>query len=386
MNVNGEIEHLFYRKPIANRHTIMKTSAMEHSQKMKTLSQECFRRLHNTGDNVSESKKLDILNEFMADLKSSGYSENERLIILNSGINTYRNLKHQESSGKRPFYRDCEYKNKHEVSHLKAQKKSSWYKKGKFGSSYVSVMYVEATPDDQLIKMLRKTEHDHRISDSQRIKFVSKSGVKLVNLLQRKDPFQENCKISCKPCEYATSKGVLSNCHRSSVYYKAQCVNCDKEGKARIYHGETARNVHVRSKEHVSDLNHKRERSWMWKHIQSEHKTEQPQDITFSWKVSGTLRKPLERQLTEAVNISRAPANTNLNSKGEYNSHSVKRLKIQTNAQEFQCNECSAKFETKNDLRYHYEINHMRIICESCDYEAFGKRDYEYHNKSSHQK
>ena len=54
----------------------------------------------------------------------------------------------------------------------------------------------------------------------------------------------------------------------------------------------------------------------MWKHIQSEHKTEQPQDITFSWKVSGTMRKPLERQLTEAVNISRAPANTNLNLKG----------------------------------------------------------------------
>ena len=42
--------------------------------------------------------------------------------------------------------------------------------------------------------------------------------------------------------------------------------------------------------------------------------------MIFSEKLSGKLRKPLERQLTEAVNISRPPANTNLNSKGEYNS------------------------------------------------------------------
>ena len=76
----------------------MKTAAMEHSQKIK-ISQESSRRLHNTSDNVTEVKRLDILNEFMTDLKSSGYSENERLIILNSGINTYRNIKHQESLG-----------------------------------------------------------------------------------------------------------------------------------------------------------------------------------------------------------------------------------------------------------------------------------------------
>ena len=33
--------------------------------------------------------------------------------------------------------------------------------------------------------MLRKTGQSHRISDSQRVKFVSKSGVKLVNLSKR---------------------------------------------------------------------------------------------------------------------------------------------------------------------------------------------------------
>ena len=205
-----------------------------------------------------------------------------------------------------------------------------------------------------------------------------------MNLLQRKDPFQENCEFGCQPCEDASRRDVKSNCHRTSVYYKAQCNECESQGKTKVYHGETARNVHVRSKEHLNDLKHKRERSWMWKHIKNEHKSKNPQDITFNWKVSGKLRKPLERQMTEAVNIARAKPNEVLNSKTEYNFHSIKRLKIQNNSQDFQCFECSGKFKMKNELKIHYEINHMRIICENCDYVAFGKRDYERHN-TAHQ-
>ena len=116
-------------------------------------------------------------------------------------------------------------------------------------------MYVDVTPDDKLI---RHTESMHKISETHRIKFLSKSGVKLVNLLQRKDPFEQNCDHDCQPCEEANKLGVLSHCHRTGIYYEAKCVKCEKEGKNRIYHGETARNVHVRSKEHINDLKYKR--------------------------------------------------------------------------------------------------------------------------------
>ena len=124
-------------------------------------------------------------------------------------------------------------------------------------------MFVEATPDDKLIKMLRETESKCRISNKSRIKFVSKTGVKVVNLLQRKDPFEKNCESNCKPCESADKKGKLSNCHKSGVYYEGKCDKCDMKGLTRVYHGETARNVHVRSKEHYSDLEKKRDRSWI---------------------------------------------------------------------------------------------------------------------------
>ena len=72
---------------------------------MTILTQECFRRLHNTSESVSNEVKEDILNEYMVDLKLSGYNEKERHNILKGGINTYSKLKVKEKVGKRSFYR-----------------------------------------------------------------------------------------------------------------------------------------------------------------------------------------------------------------------------------------------------------------------------------------
>ena len=195
-----------------------------------------------------------------------------------------------------------------------------------------------------------------------------------MSLLQRKDSFEENCKDGCPPCEDATKRHRLSHCHRTGVHYEAKCVDCDNRGKMRKYHGETARNVHVRSKEHLSDLKNKREKSWMLKHIKKEHENENPQDIKFSWKISQKFRKPLERQLTEAVNIANAPIDESLNSKGEYNSYILRKLKLEKH--DFQCVECSAKFTQKETMQQHFEAYPQRIICENCEYVSFGKRDF----------
>ena len=154
--------------------------------------------------------------------------------------------------------------------------------------------------------------------------------MKLVNLLQRKDPFESNCENNCKPCEYANKNGKLSHCHRERVNYEGKCENC-----GRVYFGETARKMHIRSNSNYNDLKHKRDRSWMWKHIQSEHANENTENITFSWKVSSKMRKPLERQLTESVRIARAAPEENLNSKSEFNSYSIKRLSFQGEVENF---------------------------------------------------
>ena len=60
-------------------------------QKFTIVTQQCFNRLHNTSDEVDDEVKVDILNEFMQELKESEYTETDREIILKGAINTYKN-------------------------------------------------------------------------------------------------------------------------------------------------------------------------------------------------------------------------------------------------------------------------------------------------------
>lgn len=73
----NKIYYIFHQKEMRNRLVILKKSALAMKQKMSILSQETFRRLHNTKFEVENETKVDILNSFMADLKSSSYDEKE---------------------------------------------------------------------------------------------------------------------------------------------------------------------------------------------------------------------------------------------------------------------------------------------------------------------
>ena len=142
---------------------------------------------------------MSILNEFMQDLFSSGYNENDRKLILEGGFNTYKKLKQLELKGLWPFYRPNSFQ-KHKRKQSKLSKINSWYKQ-KENNVYKTVMFVEATPGDQLLKLIKKVEEKYMIGENQRIKFVTKNGPKLCHLLERKDPFLKNCESGvCRPC------------------------------------------------------------------------------------------------------------------------------------------------------------------------------------------
>ena len=116
-------------------------------------------------------------------------------------------------------------------------------------------MFVEATPGDTLLKMLKVTEETFKIAEDKRIKFISKAGTKLIHLFERKNPFEVNCnEEDCPPCETIDDPNKLSKCRMENVSYQAKCLTCELVGKNRIYDGETARNLHIRSKEHLYDL------------------------------------------------------------------------------------------------------------------------------------
>ena len=105
INEQGMAEHVFYRKPMASCLLTHKESALSNKAKFTILTQECFRRVHNTSDHVDVNTKVKILNEYMRNLKASGYNEKERENILLGGIMTFSKLKQKEREGLRPFYR-----------------------------------------------------------------------------------------------------------------------------------------------------------------------------------------------------------------------------------------------------------------------------------------
>ena len=215
---------------------------------------------------------------------------------------------------------------------------------------------------------------------------MSKSGQKLINLVGRKDPFKKNCTDNgCPPCESLDAKNAkVSNCKLDNVTYKGICKTCELQGKVRVYDGETARNLHVRSKEHISQYDNNNKNSWMLKHVNNEHNGEKD-NVEFKWKVVRKHNKPLERQVSEAVNIDMKKEEENLNSKSEFNHQSLRRLCIDRKRESlFDCKTCGALFENIGDVNEHTKMFHAKYKCIQCDYSAIGDRDLKYHVQVTH--
>ena len=127
--------------------------------------------------------------------------------------------------------------------------------------------------------------------------------------------------------QITTQNPKLIHCKKTNVGYQYICLNCKENGKFAAYDGESARNLYLRHKEHVRDVKKKKSGSWMWKHIQNEHEGN-IDEVKFDMKVTGAFKHAIKRQINEAQRISKKNSKENLNSKKEYNGHSIKRLKL----------------------------------------------------------
>ena len=120
----------------------------------------------------------------------------------------------------------------------------------------------------------------------------------------------------------------------------------------------------------------------MFKHVNEDH-TKTSEKITFDWKVTGRFRKPIERQLNEAVNIQSTKEENRLNSKNEYFSHDLERFAL-SNIKYYQCKKCGLKTNNQEDLEKHEDYVHVETKCVLCDYETFGTRDLKSHKRREH--
>ena len=139
----------------------------------------------------------------------------------------------------------------------------------------------------------------------------------------------------------------------------------------------------MRNLEHYKECDqNSRKPNWMRRHIEEEHEQESD-NCEFTWKIISTFKKPMRRQLTEAVYINNTREDEILNLKNEYFSNEVKGVTL--NSRKYvTCKECAGKFENMASHQIHFKMNHERLKCSECDYLSYGKRDSDSHFKRNH--
>ena len=156
------------------------------------------------------------------------------------------------------------------------------------------------------------------------------------------DPFNGN-QCSDEKCEPSKNPKNKISCRRNGICYRVSCLCCLRAGrsadvteyiKCACYYGESAKNMHCRSKEHVTKFNSKSEKiraeSAFYKHLVNSHGGKDPAK-TFSDYFEITIlkayRKPLTRLVEEGTYISSHKGEL-LNSKNEW--HQAKLVRTTT--------------------------------------------------------
>ena len=321
------IDYEFFEKPTRNPRVILADSALSAASKRTILTQECLRRIRNTKVELGLEIRNKHLSDFMLKLKNSGYSTKYRMEILNSAVKAFEKMLENDRKGIKPLFRDRNW-NKEERLESKKNKKINWYKDGgKSNNKYKSVLFVPPTPGGILARELKIREEELNRNSQERIKIVEKGGIKVENILTKKDPFvKEKCSEKlCPICKTDTQKMNIL-CNPNNVVYRWTCCTCWNRDKVKVYEGETSRSARLRGIEHVRSYLAKREDSVLYKHKILEHKDE---EVDFQMEITGVFKDPLSRQAEESVRIQGRNNSELMNSKSEFNHPPMARIVVE---------------------------------------------------------
>ena len=101
--------HSHFRKPMASKLTIQRSSALPHQQKITILSQEIFRILRNSHPKAGDVWKDDI-SDYAQRMKNSGWDEETRERVIKQGFTGWIRVISKEHFQDEPRYRHHDYK------------------------------------------------------------------------------------------------------------------------------------------------------------------------------------------------------------------------------------------------------------------------------------
>ena len=222
----------------------------------------------------------------------------------------------------------------------KRRKKNNW-----LGSFWKSCIFVPPTPGSQLKKQMQEKEEKMRAGgrEDYPIKIIETAGKTLEQTLVNTDPFEGN-KCTDAKCEPSKNSKNKISCRRNGVCYRVTCLKCLRAGRpadltaylnCACYYGESARNMHCRSKEHVSKFNSKSEKiraeSAFYKHLVSTHGGMSDGETfsdCFEIQILKAYKKPFTRLVEEGTYITSHEGEL-LNSKNEWHQAKIVRTTTQ---------------------------------------------------------
>ena len=323
---NYRLDYEHYEKPTKHPKVILADSALSMNKKRTILTQECLRILRNTKIELGEDIRNGHLNRFMIKLKNSGYDKKFRIEIVDSATKAFENMIKEDRNGIKPLYRDRNWKSEERQAE-KQTKKRNWFRNE--NSMYKTVLFVPPTPGSQLAKELQKRENELNKYNEERIKIVESGGVKIEELLTKKNPFKKGkCgEIACPLCKNKSADEKIEIlCNTNNIGYRWTCQNCKNDDKKRVYEGESSRSARLRGKEHLQGYKNKNESNMLYKHKILEHTEEE--NIEFKMEITGLFKDALTRQANEAVRIKNCAKSEILNSKSQFNHPPITRIVV----------------------------------------------------------
>ena len=317
--VANKVQYKFYRKPMANKYTMMANSAVSDRVKRSTMTNEALRRLLCCSSNLEESKKVEVMEDYARMLRRSGYSERFRYEVISDAIKGHQKLLQEAAEGKRPLNRPRGFQE--EKRRQKRQEKGErWYRREERNSKVrEGVFIIPPTPESVLAKTFKKICQEELKGTNISIAVTERGGRTLGQELGCVVPGKserEHCKREkCFPC----NTGQVGMCRKTSVGYQIECMLCSLNIESK-YAGESGRNMFQRGSEYVDDVEKRRANKPLWKHIQEKHGgvMSVPMFSHFKMEVVKFFSSAQRRKADEGVRISHLDPNTRMNSKDEF--------------------------------------------------------------------
>ena len=387
---DNRIQHSYYQKPMKTPLVLMERSGTSTQQKFQILTNELVRRLSNIQHEEISQAEINIkIEQYIQELRNSGYNQKQARELISCGIRGWKTKIRKRKRDQVPFYRLAEdtveerlkkklieketwYKDRNEdeeesgespikkrrtipqVEKLPSKNKRRTKKTVIGGKKEVkSIIFIPHTKDSSLAKVLRERETKIQEVTGDRIKIVERAGKKLEDLVSNKDPWKgADCgRSNCFLCntKILTGKNLKVDCTKRNIIYEIKCISCEeraleeileksegdeevmkkmkKEMRIHKYIGESSRSAYERGYEHLDKLASLNSQSHMLRHMVMRHEGEEFEKVKWGMNVLSFKRTPFERQLEEAVLITRESDNHEiLNSKSKYNQCTLPRL------------------------------------------------------------